>query len=174
MLLILAIVVLIIAGIVIFAAMQDADFTITRSLDINAPAQQLYDKIADFHGWGAWSPFEKLDPAMLKTFSGPAAGVGAAYAWSGNSKIGAGRMKVTEAAPASRVAIALDFERPFAASNIALFTLAPQGAATRVTWAMTGKRNLIAKIMSLFMNMDTMIGGQFAEGLANLKALSEK
>ena len=53
-------------------------------------------------------------------------------------------------------------------------TFALQGDQTEVTWTMTGKNNYVAKIFCLFMNMDTMIGGQFEKGLAELKTAAEK
>jgi hypothetical protein len=63
--------------------------------------------LSDFRGWQAWSPFEKMDPAMQRSFSGAEKGKGAVYAWSGNSQAGAGRMQITEAS-AQRVALDLE------------------------------------------------------------------
>jgi hypothetical protein len=50
----------------------------------------------------------------------------------------------------------------------------PEGAATRVTWTMEGKSPYISKLMGLFFNMDKMIGKDFENGLANMKATAEK
>ena len=52
-------------------------------------------------------------------------------------------------------------------------TLTAEGQATRLTWAMAGENNLMAKAFSLFMNMDKLIGADFEKGLANLKTLVE-
>jgi len=94
-----------------------------------------------------------MDPAMKRSFSGAEKGKGAAYAWEGNGQVGQGRMEITDAA-ASRVALDLDFIKPFEAHNKVVFTLVPQGEATEVTWAMHGPVPYPAKIVHVFVNMD--------------------
>jgi hypothetical protein len=148
-------------------------FRIARSVTIAAPPERIAPHIQDFHAWKEWSPYEKLDPNMKKTFSGPERGVGATYAWEGNSKAGAGSMTIAAATP-QKISIALHFTKPMRSENTADFTLEPDGAGTRVTWTMIGPKNVMMKVMGIFMNMDKMIGQAFEEGLAKLKALVEK
>jgi hypothetical protein len=74
----------------------------------------------------------------------------------------------------SRVTLKLDFVKPFEAHNQVDFTLEPKGGATEVTWAMNGPMPFISKVITLFVDMDHMVGGDFEAGLANLKALAEK
>ncbi len=174
MLIFLALIALVIIGILVYAAMQSDETDVRRSADIHAPAQKIFDLVNDLHQWAAWSPYEKMDPAMTKSYSGAPLGKGARYAWSGNSKVGAGKMEIVDSTPAAKISVALDFEKPFAGRNIADFTFAPKGGATNVTWALSGKKAFIPKLMGLFLDMDKMIGGPFADGLANLKALAEK
>ena len=157
-----------------YAATRPDMFAVERSVTINAPPEKIYPLIDDFHNWGAWSPYEQMDPAMKRTMSGAAAGRGAIYAWEGNANAGTGRMEITEAKPSSKITIELDFTKPFAAHNAVDFTLEPAGTATNVTWAMHGSNAYIAKVMGLFVNMDKMIGGQFESGLASLKSAAEK
>ncbi|GAC1338872.1 MAG: K(+)-transporting ATPase subunit F [Beijerinckiaceae bacterium] len=145
-----------------------------RTMRIHAPPEAIYPHIVDFHAWPAWSPWEKKDPAMKRTFTGAPTGPGAAYAWSGNTKVGAGRMEIVDASPFSRVLIALHFLKPFKSDSNAEFTLVPQGEATTVTWAMYGPTPLVGKVMASVMDMDRMIGRDFERGLANLKALAER
>ena len=168
------IVVVLIAAVLAYAAMRPDNFEVRRSTTIQAPADKIYPLINDFQQWSVWSPYEKLDPAMKRSYSGAASGRGAVYAWEGNGKAGAGRMEIVEATPPSKVAIQLDFIKPFEGHNIAEFTLAPQGGATQVGWSMRGPSPYIAKLMGIFFNMDKMIGQDFEVGLANLKAAAEK
>ena len=165
---------LLLAGLLIFAATRPDAFRVQRQVSIKAPPEKIFPLINDFHQWGAWSPYEKLDPAMKRTYSGAGLGKGAVYAWDGSGKAGAGRMEIQESSPSSRVAIQLDFTKPFEARNTAEFTLQHQGDATTVTWAMYGPSPYIAKLMGVFFSMDTMIGKDFEAGLANLKSTSEK
>ena len=175
MLKIIAIVVgVLIVGVLVLAAMKPDSFSVERSASIKAPPEKIFPLINDFHNWGAWSPWEKMDPAMKRTHSGAASGKGAVYEWEGNSKVGAGRMEILDASPSSKVRIKLDFIKPFEGHNIAEYTLQPQGDATTVTWAMYGPAPFMSKLMQVFVSMDSMIGKDFEAGLANMKAVAEK
>lgn len=168
------VVVVLLAAVLVFAATKPDTFRVQRTASIKAPAEKIFPLITDLKSWSAWSPWEKLDPAMKRTYGAETSGKGAVYAWQGNGKVGAGRMEITEAAPPNRVTIRLDFLEPFAAQNFAEFTLRPQGEATDVTWAMYGPSTYVSKLMSVFFDMDSMIGANFEAGLANLKAVTEK
>ncbi len=161
-----------IVALIAFASTRPDDFRLERSIQIAASDTALLALIDDLHRWSEWSPWDKLDPTMKRGYDGPARGVGAIYTWDGTGKVGAGRMEVS-AVSATSVTIQLDFMRPFKASNVTVFTLEPAGDGTKVTWAMTGKNALMAKVMGLFMNMDEMVGKDFATGLANMKAVAE-
>jgi carbon monoxide dehydrogenase subunit G len=168
------VIVLLIAGVLAFAATKPDTFRVERSAAINAPPEAVFPLINDFHNWQAWSPWEKLDPAMTKSHSGAASGQGAVYEWEGNSDVGKGRMEITESAPPSRIKIKLDFLAPFEAHNTAEFALQPAGSGTNVVWAMHGENNFMGKVMQVFMDMDSMIGKDFETGLANMKAAAER
>lgn len=167
-----AVFVLAVVFVVAIAVGKPDHFRVTRSIVINAPPEAVYVHLDDFRSWRAWSPYEKMDPAMAREYAGPVSGRGAAYAWE-SEKAGTGRMEILQADPARQLLIKLDFIKPFEASNTATFTLAPKGQATTVTWTMDGPMPLISKIMSVFMSLDTMIGKDFEAGLRDLKAVSE-
>lgn len=170
---VLIVVVCILAAVLIFAATRPDTFQVERRVSIKAPPDRIYPLIADFHNWTAWSPWEKIDPMLKRTYSGAPTGKGAIYAWEGNSKVGSGGMEITEVSPPQKVVIKLDFLKPFEAHNVTEFTLVPAGDSTEVTWNMNGPVPYLAKIMHLFFSMDKMVGGQFDEGLTNLKAVAE-
>ncbi len=171
-----AIVIILILGIAGFlgvVAMQPSEFRITRSATIVAPASAVFSQVNDFHKWESWSPWAKRDPQMKQTYEGAPTGVGAVSAWSGNSEVGKGRMTITESRADESIRIKLDFLEPFTVTNVAEFEFKAEGAQTRVSWSMSGTNNFMAKAVGLFMNMDKMIGGDFEQGLVNLKALTE-
>jgi uncharacterized protein YndB with AHSA1/START domain len=169
---------LLIVGFLVLASMKPNTFRVQRSIDINAPPEKIYPLINDYKQWASWSPYEKIDPAMKRTFSGASSGKGAIYEWEGNKNIGRGRMEIIEATPPSKIGIKLDFFSPFEAHNIAEFTMQPKRDATNVTtnvtWAMHGPVPFMAKIMHMIFSMDRMVGGQFEEGLTNMKAVAER
>ncbi|MEO7454894.1 MAG: SRPBCC family protein [Gemmatimonadaceae bacterium] len=156
-----------------YVATRPGDFRIQRSLRINATPERIYPHIADFHKWTAWSPWENIDPALTRTYSGAESGVGAAYAWQGNKKVGEGSMEITKASAPHDLTIKLDFLKPFEAHNTTQFTLAPSGGATDVTWAMYGPSAFMSKMMGVFFNMEKFVGGDFEKGLAGLKTVAE-
>lgn len=169
-LVVIAAIVVVLAAIV---AMQPAEFRIARTATIAAPASTVFAQVNDFRNWEAWSPYAKLDPAMKKTYAGAPAGTGAVYAWNGNNEVGEGRTTITESRPNDLVRIKLEFVRPFAATNDVEFTFRPEGERTAVTWSMTGRNSFMAKAVGLVMNMDKMVGGQFEQGLAQMKSVAE-
>lgn len=159
----------VVAGILGYAATRPDQFRVERSTRIDAPPDKVFATISDFHQWGAWSPWEELDPGMNRTHSGAASGQGAVYEWSGNKKVGQGRMEITTATPSQLVVIKLDFLEPFETHNTVELTLAPSGNGTDVTWAMFGSNPFLMKVMGVFMSMDKMVGKDFEKGLARLK-----
>ncbi|CAJ0807771.1 SRPBCC family protein [Ralstonia holmesii] len=174
MLKIIAIVIVVaIAAVLGFAATRPDTFKVQREIDIKAPPEEVFALINDFHHWTTWSPWEKRDPAMKRTYGSPASGKGANYAWDGSREVGAGRMEIVDSTSPSRIQIQLDFLKPFAAHNTAEFTLKPDGDVTHVTWAMYGPSPFISKVMGLFFSMDAMIGKDFEAGLANLKSAAQ-
>jgi len=165
---------ILIAALLGFAATKPGSFRIQRTESIQAPPDKVFALINDFRRWASWSPYEKLDPAMKKTFSGAASGAGAVYEWAGHGKAGQGRMEIVDTTPPSKVTIKLDFLKPFEGHNIAEFTLEADGGSTNVTWAMHGPQSYVFKVMTMFFSMDKMAGKDFEAGLAKLKAVAEK
>jgi len=157
----------------IYVALQPSEFRIERTAEISAPADIVFPMINDLRQFNKWNPFAKADPSVELTYSGSGSGVGAAYTWTGK-KSGAGQMRIATSVPSSLVTMDLDFTKPFVAHNIAEFTLTKRGASTAVTWAMTGRRPFSHKLIGTLFNMDKMVGGEFAKGLASLKASVEQ
>jgi hypothetical protein len=166
--------VIVVVVLAIVVATRPSTFHVERSILITASPESVFAQVNDFHFWAAWSPWEKLDPKMEKTFSGPSAGAGATYAWnSENSKVGQGRMTIERSDLPSSVSVKLEFLKPFTATNTVTFTMMPVAAQTRTTWAMDGHNGFLGKLFHLVMNMDKMVGGDFERGLAALKSVAE-
>jgi len=168
------VVVVLVAAVLGFALTKPDSFRVQRTTNIKASPEKIFPLINDLHSWSSWSPWEKLDPSMKRTNSGAAMGQGAVYEWEGNSKVGKGRMEITEVSPPTKVTIKLDFLKPIEGHNITEFTLEPQGDSTNVTWAMRGPSPFISKVFQVFISMDGMLGKEFETGLANMKSAAEK
>lgn len=170
---IIVVIAVLIAVVLAMASSKPDSFRVERSATIQASPERIFPLLNDFHQWGKWSPWEKIDPGMKRTFGGPESGVGSSYDWEGNGKAGKGRMEITESQPSSRVLLDLDFIKPFKAHNITEFSLAPNGAGTDLKWAMYGPSPFMTKVMLVFTTMDKMVGKDFDQGLINLKREAE-
>ena len=168
------VVVVLVVAVLAYASTRPDRLHVERAASIMAPPEKIFPLISDFHSWPSWSPYEKRDPGMKRTYSGAAEGKGAVYEWDGNSEVGQGRMEITDSSDPSRVTIKLDFMEPIEGHNVAEFALVPEGSTTNVTWSMDGPSPYIGKLIGVFIDMDTMIGNDFETGLANLKAIAEK
>jgi Polyketide cyclase / dehydrase and lipid transport len=170
---ILAAAVIAIAVLALVVATRPADYKVERFVTVSAPAAVAWAQVADFHGWEAWSPWAKLDPGMKAEYGGAASGTGATYHWTGNDKVGEGRMTITGARPGSDVVIRLEFLKPMEDVATSTFSFAPDGAGTKVSWAMSGKLGFVGKAMCMVKSMDKMMGPDFEKGLAALKGVAE-
>ena len=157
-----------------FVATRPDSFDVARSTSIHAPPEKIFPLIDDLHAWGAWSPYERRDPNMKKTYSGSARGKGTVYEWSGNRDVGSGRMEIIESDPPSQVTLDLHFLEPFESRSTARFALTREADGTRVTWALHGPNSFMGKLMSLFFSTDDLVGKDFESGLAELKAIAER
>jgi hypothetical protein len=173
--LVIIIIVAVIALFVVVVATRPAPFHLERSISVAAPPAEVFVEVNDFRRWAAWSPWEKMDPEMKKTFSGAATGTGARYAWVGNSKVGEGRMTIDESVEPSLVKLTLEFLKPWQATNVTTFSFVSDAAGTRVTWAMDGKHTgFVPKAFALVVSMDKLVGRDFERGLAALKTVAER
>lgn len=154
-------------------ATRPSAFRIQRSVTVDAPSAVIFANLVDLHRWSAWSPYDKLDPGVQKTYLGPASGPGSSYHYVGR-KLGEGRMTVTGIRPNELVAIRAEFIKPFRATNHVEFSLKPAANGVTVTWAMTGENNFVFKAFGLVANVDRMVGREFESGLRELKRVSEQ
>ncbi|MBM3577289.1 MAG: SRPBCC family protein [Alphaproteobacteria bacterium] len=170
--------------------LQPNSFIVRREAVINAPPRQVFAAINNLHDWESWSPWAKLDPNAETHYEGPTTGPGAAFEWSGDKKVGAGRLTIVDSLPSERVDLKLDMRKPFAVTNDVTFFLAPDGELTEgrwlaralgfggesaarkthIVWSMSGDASLMSRAMNIFMSRDKMIGDQFEKGLENLGA----
>jgi hypothetical protein len=164
----------VIAAVLVFAATKPNIFRVQRSIVINAPADKIFPLINDLPSWDSWEPEDRKDAAMKKTFIGPASGTGAAMEWDSKGQGGKGRLSITESVPNSRIAIKVDFVRPFAAHNLNEFRLEPDTGGTKVTWSIQASNLYAMRLVGVFFNIPREFGKHVESGLSNLKSVAEK
>ena len=149
-----------------------AEFTVVRETHIDADPARVHALINDFHHWTEWSPWEGVDPAMDREYSGADRGVGAHYAWHGNRKAGQGSMQIVGSNP-QQIDVKLVFLKPWQATNDVVFGLTPNNAGTDVAWTMTGAHSGLSGLVARIVSMDRLVGKDFEKGLAALKTAAE-
>jgi len=169
-----AIILIPIAAVLVIAATKPDSFEIERAIRIDAVPENIFPLISDLRKFRTWSPYETKDPDMQRTFTGPESGTGATYEWNGDENIGQGQLQIVGAVEPSIVTMDLRFVRPFEVQNTVEFRIEPEGQASNVTWTMRGPMPFISKVMSVFVDIDEMVGSDFEVGLANLKAFAER
>jgi hypothetical protein len=169
---ILLVLFLIIGGFAAFVASRPGSYHVERSAKASAPADVVFAQLDDLRAWSAWSPWEKRDPDMKKTYEGPDHGVGAVYMWQGNQQVGQGKTEITESQAPTKLRIETHFIQPFPSVAAGGFDLTPEGDGTKITWFTDGKVSFMGKFFGLFFNMDSIVGPDFERGLEGIKAVS--
>jgi uncharacterized protein YndB with AHSA1/START domain len=152
---------------------RPAAYHVERRVAVAAPPDSVWAIVSDLARFRAWSPWEGLDPAMKWEVSAPSTGVGAVYHWSGDRRVGEGRMTVTASEPPSRLDVRLDFLAPMEGTSSLRFTVRPTAQGSEVVWAMDGVNDFAGRVMSVFASMDRMVGPDFERGLGRLRTLAE-
>jgi uncharacterized protein YndB with AHSA1/START domain len=165
--------VLVVAIVLSYAATRPSRYEIRRETTIAAPVSVVYPLIADLHNWPRWAPQDREDATMRRTFEGAASGVGAQSTWQSTGTAGAGSMEIVEAVPDKLVRVQVDWTKPFETRNVNTFELKAEGQSTQVIWAMEGQNLFPLKVMSVFVNLDRMLGRHFEKGLKDLKSAAE-
>ena len=163
----------VIGAILALAASRPDTFQTARTARIAAPPERLFSLINDLRQMNTWNPYALRETTGTTTYKGAANGRGAMFEFAG-PKSGTGSIEIVDSSAPSNVVMRLSMVKPFKADNTVRFTLLPEGSATAVTWAMSGRQPLLAKVMTLFINCDRMVGRDFEQGLANLKAIAER
>ncbi|MGL5823967.1 MAG: SRPBCC family protein [Nocardioides sp.] len=149
-----------------------SSYVVVRQATINATPERVHELLNDFHQWPLWSPWERLDPAMRRTYSGAERGTGSRVAWAGNRKAGEGSMEIVSSSP-DEIRIDLRFRKPMKSRSESVFAIRPSGHRSEVSWTMSGEQKGIWGLLGRLYPMDKLIGKDFELGLSQLKAVAE-
>lgn len=148
-------------------------FRYERSGLIQAPPERIYPYISDLRKGGLWSPYEKRDPTLTRTFSGPEGAVGSKMDFDSSQGAGAGTIEILKLTPNQGAEMRLMMRKPIQADNLVEYRLTPEGSGTRFTWIMSGDGGFFTKLLSVFIDCEKMVASDFEVGIANLKQIVE-
>jgi len=148
------------------------DYSVERTIVINAEPSEIYPYIVDLKEWSKWGVWFKRDPNMELNFSGPDRAIGMRSEWKSDTE-GNGEMEITQLEHNRRVLYRLYFP-DYDMGSTGAFEIRPTSNGSVVTWRDEGSvdNNPINRYFALM--MDGMIGPDFEMGLENLKTLAEK
>lgn len=170
----LIIVALLVTSIVTLIWARPDSFRFQRSIEVAAPPALIERQVSDLHLWVNWSPFDRADPQMQRTYGGPPAGPGSSLAWSGNDRVGQGRVHLTRATPGETVMLVMLLDRPVRAAALSTFSLSsPRPGITKVTWSIEGKASLTNRLLMGVGFFERHFDRKLQAGLMTLKAVAE-
>ena len=141
-------------------------FSVVKSKTIEAPAEEVFGRVRDFHEWPAWSPWLIAEPDCPLEYEADGRG----YAWDGKI-VGSGKMALLSEEHARSLDMQLTFLKPWKSTSDVRFDFAEQDGKTNVTWRMDGSLPLLMFWMKGMMT--TFVGMDYDRGLAMLKDLIE-
>ena len=99
---IIIVLVALVALVVVVSLFLPSEVTVTRTAEINTPADVVFGQVNDFKNWVNWDPWQAKDPDMVGTYSGPETGTDSKRCWeSDNDEVGKGCLTITESVPGS-------------------------------------------------------------------------
>ena len=160
-----------VVGFLIYAAVQPSSYEISRTKTLEAPVDVVYNNVSDYRNWEEWLPWKEEDPTMKISYGEQTKGVGASYSW--ESEQGPGSMKMAAAVPNESIANELDFGEM--GSSKSAWKFEPVDGGTKVTWGMTAEESPF--MMKVFAAMsggyDNMMGPMFERGLEKLDSVTQ-
>lgn len=162
-----------IAFVLIAGLFVSKDFHYETSIAINAPIEKVWDQVSNLNNHANWSPWEKKDPNMVKTFSGTPGTVGSVMSWKGNKDVGIGSQTITSLTPMTDVQTLMKFKEPFETESTAFFKLLQGKDGVQITWGFDSKYPYPFNVSQLLFDMKKMMDKDFVPGLQKLKTVCE-
>ncbi len=140
---------------------------VEREAVIEAPVDVVFPEVNTLSQWPNWDPWQKMDSAIVNTYSGAKSGVGCKNSWaSKHENVGNGSQEITASVENESITSHMNFDGNGEAD--ATFSFAAEGENTHVKWSIDMPIPFAGRPFMLFMNMDKMLGSDFEKGLASL------
>lgn len=170
----LILITLLVIGLITAALLKSPDFRVERSITVAAPPEAVFVWFNSHRKFNEFNPWLKMDPGAKVEYLGPESGVGAASTWEGG-KTGKGRATITESRPNEFIRLRMDWMEPMEGVSTVDYLFNSDGGKTTVTWAMHGRNEgMLARMISLVMDCESMCGPEFEKGLADMATLVTK
>ena len=172
----LKVLIIVLATLCGIAFLLPKDFSVTRTIEINACVADVFKQANTLSNWSNWSAWHKMDPNASYTYSTPDAGVGAYYSFEGDPElIGSGSLTILESTENKSIRTEVIFlkEGEEIGRGNGEWAFKEENEVTQVCWSFLGDmgNNPVARWIGLM--MDSMLGPQLETGLSNMKEYLE-
>ena len=157
---------------IVIMALSPKNMVVEKSIKINAPANYCFNLVNDLSKWELWSPWNKLDPEAVHSYSDIPYGAGAKWTWKGNDKIGEGSQTIIESNDNSSIKMALEFNG-WDGESMSNWNFVEKDGKTEVSWDFQGSDTpFLFRPFNLIMKGG--LGNSYKEGLKDIKKLVEE
>lgn len=176
---ILITIVLVVVGIValllIAALFTKKEYSITRSVTIAKPREEVFNYIRYLKNQEAYSKWVMTDPDKKIDTKGSDGSVGFVYAWDGNKQAGKGEQEIMSIIPNERMDVEVRFIKPFeGVASTPMVTESVGSDQTKVTWGMVSSMKYPMNIMLVLLNLERGLAKDLEISLSNLKRILER
>lgn len=160
----------ILALFLIAALFVSRHFEYIEEIEIQKPANEIFEFIRFLKNQDTFSKWAQLDPAMHKSFQGTDGMVGAISSWESKHKnVGKGAQEIISI-ETNKINYELRFEKPFKATNYAYMEVKPlSGDHAKVYWGFKGSYAYPFQLIMKLMNLEKVLRHDLQTGLQNLK-----
>ncbi len=165
---------ILIIAILLLGLVMKKEYSVVRSIEIDAPKQVVWKNIYSFKAQDKWSPWRELDPNQKTEYIGEDGEVGSGTKWEGDPEtVGTGSQELLATQKFERVESKLRFIIPWEAENDVFIAQEPIANGIKVSWGFKGEIGYPMNVFLPFMGMEKFIGQDFEKGLAKLKSICE-
>lgn len=141
------------------------------SIVIDAPAENVYEQIANFKNWNRWSAWNRQDPNMKVVYGGPDMGTGSWYTWDSEmSQLGNGKGTIDAEAPNDSIRVKLEFMGG-GTPAWAVYRFKKEGTGVKVTMTFNAEMGYVMRYFAGMMQKEVM--KKTDEGFQTLKTICE-
>jgi len=159
-----------VAIILIVPMFLSSHFSMSRSVEIDAPVTLVFEKLTDLNVYDKWNPFPEGDPTNKTEITG--LGQGSFLVWTGQ-KTGSGKMTISQVEPLQKISVKMEFYKPMQGEGVVNWlTNSKSESKTELIWTFDQELPYFNRYFGLI--MESMMGKHFEKGLINYKNLIEK
>jgi effector-binding domain-containing protein len=167
-------IVVVILIVVFLGFIMPKEYSVEKTVNIDAPKQVIWKNVNNFKAMDQWSPWREMDPNQKTEYIGESGEVGSMTKWEGDpNTVGTGSQELMLSTPFERIETKLRFMVPWEAENDVYVSISPNENGYSVAWGFSGKMDFPMNVFLPLMGIEEGVGNDFTKGLTKLKEICE-